>query len=122
MPRPFICGAAALALTMASATAQTDQAEIVETHSDFEIVLSELDVVAAEDPTDQIMGITDQFLDGEPLLSELFLTEPMLRADIRALTEASETGTAAFRCREVILYLVNGWHVISGEACDLTTP
>lgn len=118
MPVSLLHGAAALAIAMSSLSAESDQAEIVETHSDFELVLSEVDVMTSEDPTAQIVGVTDQFRDGEQLLAELFLTEPMLRADLEALKESQEGGVT-FRCGEVTLYLVNGWHAVAAETCEL---
>lgn len=121
MPGSLFHAAAALAVALSGAADVPDEAEIVDSRQDFEIVLAELDVITPEDPTDRVVGITTQFLDGEPVLSELFLTEPMLRADMRALEDTSETGTVPFRCQEVILYLINGWHVISGESCAAPT-
>lgn len=116
---PFALGLIAFALS-ASAHAQEDELEVVETRSDIEVVLIDADFVRPEDPSTSVIGGTTQFLDSEPILIELVLNEPISSEQLTAMKEADPGGATHFLCDQATLYFANDTHVGLGEGCSPT--
>jgi hypothetical protein len=104
-----------LALASPAANAQPeDTLEVVETRAPMEIVLIDADFLRPEDPSTSIFGANTQFLEGETILIELALVEPIGSDELDALRAGGET---YFWCEEAVLYLANGHHVAMAEGC-----
>jgi len=108
------------AALIAPAHAQEDEFEVVETHSQMEIVLIDADFLRPEDPTTSVFGGTTQLLDSETILIELVLNEPISSEHLNALKASDPDGTTQFLCDQVTLYLANGNYVALGEGCAPT--
>ena len=104
------------ALTCGTLAQTEDEMEIVETWSQVEIVLIDSDFLRPEDSSSSIFGGTDQFLDGEMILAELELTEPITSDELACMKEAGG-GKASFVCDEAVLYLAKETHVVAAKGC-----
>lgn len=113
----LLLGTMSFATLAYEALAQSaDQLEIVETRSQVEIVLIDADFLRPEDPSFSIIGGTAQFLDGETILAELEMIQPVSSDELEAMKEAGN-GEAGFICEEVVLYLANETHVVAAKGC-----
>ncbi|WMT87726.1 hypothetical protein NO932_03710 [Pelagibacterium sp. 26DY04] len=103
-------------LSWAGAAGAVDEIDVVESHSDIEILLEEADFTAAADSSTIVMGTTRQFLDGRPVLAELELIEAITADRLAALKEASDTGVR-FQCENAVVYLAEEWHIVGALDC-----
>lgn len=117
-------GMSALALALsvvafvpAAFAGPADEFEVVETRPQMEVVLIDADFLRPEDPSISIFGGTTQFLDGETILIELALDEPITSRTLAALKAEDARGEVRFSCDEATLYLANGTHVALAEGC-----
>lgn len=120
MKRPIVLS---LALCLSAAPLATgaqpeDRMEIVETRAPLEVALIDADFLRPEDPSRSVFGGTTQFLDGETILIELELIEPIGSSELAALKQAD--GEARFSCDEAVLYLANGTHIALATGCAPT--
>lgn len=111
--------AALLPLSPAAAQDEPDLSEAIEVHHDFTLHFSQIDVIVPRDPLDMLAGVTDQFLGGRKILSEVRLRAPIALARLETL--ARERGSAAFsfRCGRVSLYDVRSTPMVLGEDCEM---
>lgn len=94
----------------------------MESREQFEVVLIDADFPGANDTSDMIIGGTDQFLDNQILIAELTLLDPIAKADLAALKSAAPENRTRYQCASVDLYLVEGWHAVTGEGCEIIDP
>lgn len=104
-------------LCWVGAAGAVDEIDVVESHSDIEIVLEDADFVAAAESSTNIFGMTRQFLDGRPILAELELTEAIAADQLAALKDAGDTSAVRFQCEHAVLYLAEEWHVVGALDC-----
>lgn len=110
---PLALGFAAAPL--AASAQPEDRIEMVETRAPMEIALIDADFLRPEDPTRSIFGATTQFLDGQTILIQLELAEPISSLELDALKEAEDQ--VRFSCDEAILYLANRTYVALAKGC-----
>ncbi len=111
--------AALLSLSPASARDEPDLSEAVEVHHDFTLHFSEVDVIVPRDSLEMLAGVTDQFLGGRKILSEVRLRAPIALARLEALARARGSSAFSFRCGRVSLYDIQSTPIVLGEDCEM---
>lgn len=111
--------AALLPLSSAAAQDEPDLSEAVEVHDDFTLHFSQIDVIVPRDSLDMLAGVTDQFLGGRKILSEVRLKAPIALARLEAMAREKGSSAFSFRCGRVSLYDVRSTPIVLGEDCEM---
>lgn len=108
------------ATVTALATDEPDRPENaveIDVHDNVTIQFSETNVIESGDVISSIVGVSDQFRDGQMIIGEVFFETPMALTDLTAIALANGSSAMAFHCARAGLFQVEGHDVISGQGC-----
>lgn len=101
-------------------------ATIIEEHTDHIITLVSVDIYTTVDPTQQILGVTNDLVDGETILGDLFLNTPIPADEVHAMRDAGDP--VSVQCDFVrVAELTHpdepeiGW-VFESQGCEFIEP